>query len=216
MKALLFLFILCSQLAFSQEDTLGQANRANGPVMQLLFGKKMHQTSFYNQTSTLKEVSFTQPINVLGLGCHGGFNVGLRYHYAGHILYAYVLPQEIRVDSLVGKLTGFYFSASVAGFDVFKKNEKFDFICSIGFTTGRLKINRNELLRQKNGFVAPMASTCLKVAVGKIVLGINAYYDYAINAGEWRKTIFANATKAPIANFKQTGLTTLFFIGKNV
>ena len=220
MRTVLIAFILLFSLTVkSQTDSTMEEKRSEKyePPYQLMIGSKLFNTSFYNQLNTINKFKIIQqPATFIGLGHNGQWRINRQFIYYGHIALLYIVPQEIEINNQKGKLTGFMFSCSVYGFDLLNKKKNSDLIISFGFNSGRLKISKNELLRQKNPFFAPMISFCPKFTIKRIIIGLNAQFDYDISKPNWRKTFFANSNKIPLDKFYQTGITTLFFVGYTI
>jgi len=216
MKVGLILIILLLTMTVKSQIDSTVTNKDTSkffPPIQLMVGTKQFSSSFYNQLKTVDKFKINQPLNFVGLGLSGQFLVSCTYYYYGHIALLYIIPEDININNQKGKLTGFMFSCSMYGIDFLPKNKNTDMIVSVGFNTGRIRIYQNELLRQKNPFFAPMISFLPKFTIKKITFGLNIQLDYDISSSNWRKTYFANTNKMLLDKFKQTGLTTLFFIG---
>lgn len=214
-KILILIIILFSTTVKSQTDSTGTLDDSSNDVspFELMIGTKQFNSTFYDQIKTIDNFKIYQPVNFVGLGLSGNIAISRAFSYWGHIAFLYAIPQDIKINSQNGKLTGFMFSCSVFGIDILRKKKNADLIISVGFNTGRLRIYQNELLRQKNPFFAPMISFHPKFTIKKVSLGLNIQLDYDLSRPNWRKTYFANTNKTLLDNFKQTGLTTLFFIG---
>lgn len=183
----------------------------------VFIGKKYYQNSFYNQLNELNSPSLNAPLTFVGLGYNGAFVVNRDYSYCGHMALLYIIPQKIDVDTNhVGKISGYVFSASVAGWDLFKKNRKFDLMLSLGANVGRLRILRNEALKQKNTILAPMVAWSPSWKIKRIVVTFNFQYDYDFSKKDWRRMRFSKTDKMALNRFNQSGLSAFICVGMNI
>lgn len=180
-------------------------------------GKKYYQNSFYNQLNELNNPSLKAPLTFVGLGYNGAFVVNRDYSYCGHMALLYILPQKINVDSnQVGKISGYVFSVSVAGWDFLKKNKKLDVILSLGVNVGRLRILANEALKQKNSLLAPMVAFSPSWKVRRMVVTFNFQYDLDLSKTDWRSMKYSKTDKLPLNRFNQSGLSAFICVGMNI
>jgi hypothetical protein len=182
----------------------------------VMLGTKEFTYSFYDKLNTVNNFKILRPVNLIGVGYNGEFNVTRKYHYYGHYALLFVVPQDIIINNQKGKLTGFVFSCTLYGIDLLRKNKNIDLIISAGFNTGRLHIYQNDLLKQKNPFFSPMISFLPKFTFKKISFGLNIQYDYDISSTNWRRTNFSSSSKIQLNKFQQTGITTLLFVGIHI
>lgn len=183
----------------------------------VFIGKKYYQNSFYKQLNELDSPSLNAPVTFVGLGYNGGFVVNRDYSYCGHMALLYIIPQQIRIDTNVaGKISGYVFSTSVVGWDLFKKNKKFDLMLSLGANVGRLRILKNEVLKQKNTILAPMVALSPSWKIKRIVVNFNFQYDYDFSKTDWRRMRFSKSEKIPLNRFNQSGFSAFICVGVNI
>lgn len=191
----------------------GQTNKVDS--YDILYGTKLFKNNFYNQVNTLNKYSYSSPVQLIGIGYSGCFEVTRgSYNYVGHISYEQVIPQQLIINNTIKcNLNGFILSVSVLGWDFFPKSKNFHVLFTGGFNTGRLRLGGNELVRQKNPFFSPMISLQPKIAIGKIILSIRGDYEWDVSRKNWRRTLFANKNKINLDTYKQTGASIFFCFG---
>ncbi len=211
----LFSFILASasiQNVYSQVKGMTRLN-----TFDIGYGQKFLHQDFYNQLGTFGNAQIFQPLTYIGIGGYSGFSRNKKSIYSGHIFYQQVIPQSVMIsDSISGKITGFNLGFTLIGRDLFSKSERFDMLVGFGINTGRLRMYKNELIRQKNPYFAPKISLTPRVKLGKIVVSLNLDYELDISKPGWRGTIFANSNKVNISNLRQSGLTGFLTIGRYI
>lgn len=218
-KRIFKLLLLLFPLALQAQDAPGGVPA--GAPLELFYGKKWFQQSFYNQLGTLAKPDFVSPLHLAGVGSSGKFYVSTRsydFNYYGHFFLAYIIPQPVKIDSIEGgKISGCIVSASLFGWDLLKNQKNVHCIVSGGLNFGRLRIIRNDMLRQKNAQFAPMASLQPYFYIGKMKLGLNLQYDYDVSKTRWKRTWFApKQYQHSIAPFRQTGASAFLCVGWNL
>lgn len=181
----------------------------------ILYGTKLFKSNFYNQVNTLINYSYSSPVQLVGIGYSGGFNVTRgQFDFVGHVSYKQVIPHRLAInDTIKCNINGFVFSACVFGWDFFSKSKIFHLLFSGGFNTGRLRLGGNEWARQKNPFFSPKISLQPKIAIGKIILSVRADYEWDVSSKNWRRTHFATKDKINLDPLKETGATVFFCFG---
>jgi hypothetical protein len=189
-----------------------------GAPLELFFGKKYVQQSFYNQLGTLAKPDLVSPLNCVGLGGSGDFILTRGGSYSGHFFLVYIVPQPIKIDSIEGgKISGCIFSASLFGWELLKNQKHVHCIVSGGINLGRLRILGSDMLHQKNAQFAPMAALQPYFYIGKMKLGLNLQYDYDVSKTRWKRTWFApKQYQHSIAPLRQTGASAFFCVGWNL
>lgn len=179
------------------------------------YGQKFLHKDFYNQLNTFSNGQIFQPLTYLGFGGYSGFSRNKKSFYSGHIFYEQVIPQTIVIaDSISGKITGFNLGFTLIGRDLLAKSERFDMLVGFGVNTGRLRMYKNELIRQKNPYFSPKISISPRARVGKVVISLNLDYELDISKPGWRGTLFANSNKINVNNLRQSGLHGFLTIGR--
>lgn len=214
--AFCFLYVLFFPVLLRAQDTTKGV--PPGAPMELFYGKKWFQQSFYNQLGTLEKPDLVSPLNCVGLGASGNFIMTRGGSYSGHFFLTYIMPQYIAIDSAEsGKISGCIVSVSFFGWELLKNRKHVHCIISGGANFGRLRILGNERLRQKNAQLSPMISLQPYVYIGKMKLGLNLQYDYDVSKTRWKRTWFADKNNlAPIAPFRQTGVSAFLCLGWNL
>lgn len=189
-----------------------------GAPMELVYGKKYFQGSFYNQLGTITKPDFVSPVHCVGLGVGGRILAGRSVEYDGHMYFTYIIPQRITIDSAeTGKISGSIITLSFIGWDLLRNSKNVHFVVSGGANLGRLRIIGNERLRQKNAQLSPMISMAPFFLIGKMKLTLNFQYDYDLSKTAWKKTWFADKeNKAVVAPFRQTGASAFVTVGWNL
>jgi hypothetical protein len=212
-KILVMIFLLVTNIVFCQKN---KSNRSIGSY-ELLYGTRLYTNSFYDQLNTFDNYSYGIPIQLVGIGYSGGFEVSRAYNFFGHWSYSQVVPQNIIInDSLSANVNGFLFSFSVFGWNLIPKSKIFNIHFNGGFNTGRLRLSKNEFLKQKNPFFSPKLTIQPKLAIGKVVLSIRADYEIDISSNSWRRTASAKGDKIPINTFNQSGATLFLSLGYRI
>lgn len=210
----MLLFLL--PLALPAQDTTNGV--PPGAPMEVFYGKKYFQQSFYNQLGTIAKPDFVSPLHTVGFGVSGNFLVTRGRNYSGHFFLTYIIPQPVKIDSIEGgKISGCIVSASLFGWELLKNQKNVHCIVSGGINLGRLRILGNDILRQKNAQFSPMASLQPYCYLGKMKLGLNLQYDYDVSKTRWKRTWFApKLYQHSIAGFRQTGASAFLFVGWNL
>ena len=178
------------------------------------YGQKFLQKDFYNQLGTYNNVQIFSPLTYIGIGGISGFVRNKKSFYNGHIFYQQVIPQKVTIaDTIQGKISGFNLAFTILGRDLLGKSERFDFLVGFGVNTGRLRMYKNELIRQKNPYFSPKISITPRARVGKVVFSLNVDYEFDISRPGWRGTIFAKKDKINLNNLRQTGFNAFLSIG---
>lgn len=215
----IYTFAAVILLAFTfQQTTYGQIKgmtRLN--TFDIGFGQKFLHQDFYNQLNTFDNGRAFKPLSYIGFGGYSAFARNKKSFYSGHIFYQQVIPQSVMIaDSISGKITGFDFGATLIGRDLLGKSERFDILVGFGFSTGRLRMYRNELIRQKNPYFSPKISITPRAKIGGIVVSLNLDYGFDIGRPGWRGTLFANSDKINLSNLRQSGVHGFLTIGKYI
>lgn len=213
----LFLPAMIAICLFAQPAQAQIAGMTKLNTFDIGYGQKVLQKDFYGQLSHYGNVQIFQPLSYIGFGGYSGFSRNKKSFYSGHLFYQQVIPQSITIaDTINGKITGFDFAATLVGRDLLAKSERFDFLVGFGFNTGRLRMYKNELIRQKNPYFAPKISITPRARLGNIVLSLNIDYAFDIGRPGWRGTLFANDNKINVANLRQSGFHGFLSIGKYI
>jgi hypothetical protein len=209
MKRLLSFLLLLHifSLSHSQEEFDSLSQEPYFPF-ELFIGKKIHQNTFYNQLNTYKSFDYLSPVTLVGIGVNSQLNISRTYSYCGNVIIAFIIPQIIAIDNLgEGKITGYTFSFSIAGFDVFKNSKWLKLFCSTGINTGKIRIINNDMVWQRNLYLSPMVSVCPKFIIKKLTVAFNFQYDYDITNARWKRAWFAEHKRVDLGSFRQTGIT---------
>lgn len=159
--------------------------------------------SLYNKTISNKLLS-------AGISLKETFNFNRRIVMEGHVTYQYMLPQKKTIsDSLDFRLQGYHLGFD-SGKDLFPKSRIFDVIISLGFNTGRLKMQRKDLsiaknyLEYRNPFFSPkIVIEPRGIFMKKISVFIRAEYLFDISKANWHNKDWRLPDLAPT---KCTGL----------
>ncbi|MBC7865467.1 MAG: hypothetical protein IAF38_21005 [Bacteroidia bacterium] len=210
---LFLLFILFLLKGFSQEEFSEEAYLSCNSY-DVLYGTNVYTSNFYNQLNTVQKSTIFRPLQIVGIGC-SFTNVYVNdYNYSGHIFFSQILPARIKIqDTLDCGITGNLFSMSAKGIDIFKNNENFDLVLSVGANVGRIRLFQNNFVRMKNPFFSPMVSIQPKLGLGPITLSFLCTFAYDISNPNWKKTIVNGRDLAKPYKFRQTCFTLLFSIG---
>lgn len=183
--------------------------------LDILLGEKVFTNKFMGQINSLNNFSFGKPVSYVGLGFVGSINDGEGIFNDGHITYSHILPDNIIIgNSIKCKISGFNFSLPVLGYNLFsEKYESTDFLISLGFNTGRIRLYGNELVRQQNPYFSPKITMSPRVRISKLVLSLIVEYEYDISSGEWRKMANSNTNKIKLDNYRQSGITAFLSLG---
>lgn len=87
---------------------------------------------------------------------------------------------------------------------------------SLGANVGRLRILKNEVLKQKNTILAPMVALSPSWKIKRIVVTFNFQYDYDFSKTDWRRMRFSKSEKIPLNRFNQSGFSAFICVGVNI
>lgn len=195
----IFIILFCFFFLFSS----AQNNRFTS-YLDVYFGYRTHIATFYDQINTFNSFNLSSPLQTVGIRWNEYYFTQSFTTFAG-LGYSQVLPQVIYVqDTLKGKITGGILSFN-AGFLFITKSANLH--CYLGFNTGRLRMYQRELIKQKNPFFSPKIGVQPWLKLGKLALTAIVEYEYDVSKTEWRRTSFANKTKAEIAPLRQSAMT---------
>jgi hypothetical protein len=213
MTQLKYLLFLTASILIAQHSN---AQKRNMESFDIIFGPRLFKSNFYNQVNTLDKYSFNSPLHLIGIGYSGRFTFerSTWLNFAGHTSYAQIIPSQLIInDTIKCNINGFIFSVCVLGWDFFPKSKNFHLLFSGGFNTGRLRLDGNELTRQKNLFFSPKLSLQPKIAIGKIILSVRGDYEWDISSKYWKPRRFATKEKIALDSFIGNGATILFCFG---
>ncbi len=213
---LLFGFALAAQTDTVQiqktiKETTAKKDSTKGSLSSLdvYYGYKTFFHDFGKQLNTVYKFNIGQPLQMISPGYSGYYNINREASCYGHFLYNYIIPQPVRInDSIHCKITGFVFSLAFGG-ALESENQHFLTMFYIGFNTGRLRLYGDEQVRQKNPFFSPKIGIQPKLLIGKFIVTLIAEAEYDVSKPGWRRLNVANKDKTDIANFRQSGITTL-------
>lgn len=203
---LILIFISLSGLSQSKE-------RLKTSLDLVMMTKTLNNADFSKDLKTFSSFKLTQPLNYSGIAFTSGFMVNRKFKTDGYFEFLKIIPQQIRLfDSIPGKINGYQFGMTVFGFDLLK-NEKIDLISSFGFNTGRIWINGNEEIKQKNPYFAPMISIVPRVCIGKISLQLKCSYDFDVSNKNWKRKGLGDSEQLVLNKFAYQGLNLYFGLG---
>lgn len=197
---------------------LPKSGWSQGGTPALSYGQMAFKDDFLNQLRTIDAYDFGQPVQLLGIASNGDYLINRgEAKTCGHFMWEQIIPQKFQVnDSVSGKLSGMLFGCGV-GWDLFPKNERFDFICNAGIQIGRLKVRQsnfrqykstNNNLHLKNMFISPKLTAIVKVNFDNFGLFAQVDYAYDVSDPRWKEKLLAIDKPASVAlpDFRQTGL----------
>lgn len=209
---ILLIFFSCS--VFSQSDA-----RLKTSLDFILMSKMLNSNELSDDLNKTSPIKLFQPINYIGISLTSRILINKRssyegsYIYDGYIEYLQIIPTQIKVlDSLEGKVNGFNFGLTLGGIDLLK-NKKIDFITCFGFNTGRIWLNGDNLIKQKNPYFAPMVTIIPRVSIGHYSFQIRASYDYDISKKGWRRKGFSKSEMLDLKKFSSQGFNMSIGIG---
>lgn len=191
-------------------------------ALAISYGQMAFKSDFLTQLRTIDAYNFSKPIHLVGIAANGDIIINRKGKSSGHFLLEQVVPQKFNVnDTVSGKLSGMLFGCGL-GWDLFPKNEHFDFILDGGIQIGRLKVRQADFnqfkrssnnLHLKNMFISPKLSTIVKVNFDKFGFFVQADYAYDVSDPRWKEKILAygKPDSVPLPDFWQGGL--LFHVG---
>lgn len=208
------IFGLLLTASFSQDSTATD-RESDMFSIDVLYGHCLLKNDFNQQFNSQQHVSFSSPIQTVGIGLSGAYVRNHRHDVGLHYSYSQVVPQKIIIhDSIGGKINGFILSIDLFGRDLLPKSKIANCILSFGFNTGRFRISTNDYKQQKNPFFSPTLSLQPKLWIGSVVLSIRADYGFDLSKSGWRSVNFSNKTTPLQLNaLKQTGAIFYFSIG---
>lgn len=220
MKGLLIIFLSLISISFYGQteikDSLNNPNDSTNKFFpfDFYYGYRSSFQSFYNQLNTTNNFKFNKPLQTLGIGMSGEFNISRADNFNGHFIYSQIIPQTIHIkDTIKCKITGFIFSFAYGRTLLTAKSGIFNLGFYLGFNTGRLRMYGNELVRQKNPFFSPKIGLQPKIKLGHIDFTFIFEYEYDISKSDWKRTLFSNNDKVSLNNLRQTGITAQVGIG---
>ncbi|MBI1836318.1 MAG: hypothetical protein HYR91_03535 [Flavobacteriia bacterium] len=192
-----------------------QSNNTIETTFDFIFGKKYFQNNIFSPSlNTMNKYELLSPLNYLGFGLTGSYVKNKKSYYDGHLEYTQIIPQKIyTTDSNQMNISGFNLGYGFLGRDLFRKSRTIDLIFSLGFNTGRLKVNALENGKYKNPYFSPMISINPRINFNKISIFGRVTYEYDISKSNWRHTNISNGPNVNLYPIKSTGLYAVVGIG---
>lgn len=197
--------------------TLSLTTQAQNSSFDLVYGNILYRKDLGQQLNTIKDHTFGEPVQYIGIATSGAFLVNKKHNISGSLLAAKYLPQSFQInDSVTGKLSGSVYGLT-AGFDCFPKTEWCDIIVSGGLNLGRMKLvqqkwdylrYKDNSLHLKNMLICPKVSLMTKIYLKKFCLTFTGEYAYDISGSRWKeKTLSLGKPKSlTVPGFNQSGL----------
>ncbi len=188
---------------------------ASAQTADIVYSQKFYKEHFYDQVKTLGDPGSGQTSQYIGLSGSAPLMISAKFSYIAISSFSILVPRKITIaDTLSGKITGFNFYLPAIGIDLFRKSEKVDLLINAGINMGRLRMYKNEQIRQKNPYFSPQIAIAPRFLLGKMALSLNVGYEYDISKTGWRRTMLSKReTKINVDNFRQTGIMASFSIG---
>ena len=171
----------------------------------------LNSTEFYN---------FGRGLNYIGIGFTQSLLVNRKssleggYSHDGYIEYSQIIPYKILLnDSIKAKVNGFNFGMTLWGMDLFPRKKNFDIITSVGFNTGRVWLNGDDEIKQKNPYFSPMVVVIPRVIIGKLSIQLRLNYGYDISNKNWKRKGFKKGNLAKIDPFSSESFDLSIGIG---
>ncbi len=204
---LIFVFF-SSFLSAQRKDSIA------GNTLDIYFGYKNYFNDFNKKFNHTGSFNPSLPVQVIGIGISGPFNVNRGANFDGHFIYSQVIPSTITInDTLKVKINGFNFSFAYGKAII--KRRFFTPIIYIGFNTGRLRLNGDSDIKEKNPYFCPKVGFQPKIFFGRLVLSLIIEADWDISRKSWRRTNFSKENQLKINNFNQSCIMTLLSVGYN-
>ncbi len=186
-------------------------------TLDLYYGIRIYDKSYYNQLNSISNVNHKQPPNFVGIGYSGyRFNIGRGGWIRSFLVemnYYKILPTKIFIeDSLNTKFSGFAYGFGI-GNGLRTSNQRLSISAYIGFNTGRTTLSKNEFITQKNQFFSPKITIQPKVIIKRFVISLIAEAEYDISNPAWKQTLFERKEPHLLLPFHQTCLTGIVSIG---
>src|ERR1700741_236336 len=171
------LYIIITAIVFSSLFAKAQRCGMSTTTFDLHYGYRSFTGSFYDQFNRVNKISFSTPLQVVGVGVSGRFIVNRGGGYNGHFTYNKIIPQNIRIQDSIGcKVSGFVYSMGY-GTSIVSFPGIFNLDAYLGFNTGRIKCAGNELVRQKNPFFSPKIGLQPKFIINRIAISLRCEYE---------------------------------------
>lgn len=209
MKTSLFISLLfISHFGLNQADS-----KLNTSLDLISMTKALNRNYLSNDLKEISSLKLSRPLNYIGITTTSGFISNRRYRYDGYFEYLQVIPQKITIlDSIEAKINGFNFGFTLGGIDLLK-NKKIDLIACAGFNTGRIWLNGEDVIKQKNPYFAPMIAIVPRVCLGRVSIQLRCAYDYDISNKNWKRKGFSDEDLLKLNKFYYQGLNLSMGIG---
>lgn len=161
-----------------------------------------------NQVFTYKA---TRNIGISSIAC---LLVNRKYLTYGMYEISYLIPNKTRLfDTIDVTQRGFNFSANIFGYDLFAKSENIDLVVSFGVNCGRVWLDGNDEIKQKNSFFAPKLEMFPRINFGKICIYSLFQIGYDITNPNWKRKGFSDIKQLNLNNYKNHEYSLSFGIG---
>ena len=210
---LLFLSFMFSSGVLGQ-DSLQYENFAGS--LNLIYEQRVFQNEVLGgAVNNLESSVLGQPLTYIGIGITTIFHVNRKRTYPGSIRFFHVIPQRVSFyDSISGRVSGFDFSFTLVGRNVFREKQWIDLVLGSGFKTGRVRLYGHSSLEQVNAYFSPFVSITPRFNIGKVSIQFRAEYELDITRSRWRKVWFSSSPKVDLGPMKSTGLSTSISVGR--
>jgi hypothetical protein len=211
MKIINFFLLLSINLLVKAQESPVNGSSNPPSYFDFYYGYRPYVQHFYNQLNTTTFVDAGNPLQLIGIRGSEYLNeTGIFQNFT----YTQILPQPIHIqDTLKGKITGCLWGV---GLGAILKSKIIDLHCYAGFNSGRIRMYKNELIRQKNPFFSPKVGIQPWIKLKKLTLTLIMEYEYDVSNTGWKRTYFSNKNKIAIAPLRQTGVTVELGISLNM
>jgi len=159
------------------------------------------------------------PLITVGIAGNAGTESSWGNSWDAHGALHFYLPQKITstFDSTSYTAWGWELMTSFHGYDLFRRNRKFDAVVGPGFFFGQLFLksesyNDNQAKKYINPFVAPMARLDIRVIINRVSLGTRISYRYDVTKDNWKRQN-SNVPEIPGYRFREVQM--LLYVGYN-